>query len=223
MAPGYYRSRARNSSRPAVAYKGSCNAVRCVVCYRSCPPHNRSSLPSSAQQPMFCRYPAAGRAGRLVCCHACHKRIREWIVLCASYPPSQLPPVVLPSLIPGARNGLFATRPYRAREFIASFSGVLLKTEHLPAPSQREYLLQVRNDLYLDSRYLCSVAGSSSGAALGRYANQAPSGQCGNSRLVVCHKPIRAGLRCRGQISAGEEITTHYGWSGNTKQERGVK
>lgn len=219
MAPGYYRSRERNPNRAAAPYRSRCS-VHCVVCKKSCPPHHRPSLPSAAQQPMFCRYPAAGR--RLICCNTCYGHVWAWTKQCASYPPSQLPPVVLPSLLPNAGKGLFATRSYKDGEFIASFSGELLKADDLPDPSKGEYVLQLRKDLFLNSRYLRPLPGDS-GPALARYANQASAGESGNSRLVICHRPLRASLRCRGKISAGEEITTNYGWSCNTKRDRGVK
>ena len=88
---------------------------------------------------MLVRFPAAS-----ACCKRCRGRIVEWLDACRNggIPEELSPPIVLPSLIPGAGNGLFATRSYDVNEHVSTFSGVPLREEDLPSIARGEYVIR---------------------------------------------------------------------------------
>jgi hypothetical protein len=225
MPSRYYYTREKRRQRPAVPSpsRSRSSSIRCMVCSLVCPVGHRGKLPKDVpahQVSMLVRIPAAR-----VCCKLCRGRIAEWLRACRSdggTPQGQSPPIVLPSLIPGAGNGLFTTRSYKPDELVSTFSGVLLREEELPPVAKREYVVRLNKSYYLNSRYLRSSAPGNAHWPKARYANGAATSADANCRIVVCQKRRVASLRAVRRLTGGEEITVNYGWQAATKRARNM-
>jgi hypothetical protein len=105
------------------------------------------------------------------------------------------------SNIPGAGNGLFATKDFRRDEIIIPYRGEVLNKEQkeIRYPNNdAEYLFQINKNTFID-------ATDPKMSNLSRYANHKPFSTA-NAKLTT-----RGNIKSKKAIKAGEEIFVTYG------------
>ena len=127
----------------------------------------------------------------------------------APAPACTLPYYVDASTIPGAQQGLFANKVYKAGDFIVEYTGDVIdhmeKTRRYPS-GDGKYIIQCTRDRYIDA-----VNPSTSSAA--RYINTAGSSNNAKLRVSHHHNGSTVKVYATSHINIHDEIFMAYGCS----------
>jgi len=184
----------------------------CICCGRTRAPryHSVTAATGLKKYSFLCPYFSSPTSSHA--CDGCFKRLQAWSKLS---PLKQQEPIVKPSLIPRAGNGLFATRAYEKGEIVASFDGKQLTS--LEHTRSTHYCVQIDEKFTLD----CRVNFKQS---LGRYINAPRTSRFkANCVLIVDQGNKRAYARTSTELTAGTEFLLAYGagyWRATSKQAR---